>query len=442
MRRRLESYDSTELLDAWRDKVPKPTNEGRQIYRCKLVTPLYGGGVRAGEVDREMPIRAASIRGQLRFWWRVACGNDDPPAKLFKREVEIWGGVAEAGPKASQVRVRIQKVGSLDLEPAHTYVPNSKRPGELRSMPNLADWAEGYALFSAQGKPTKNRQAIEEQPKVLAKPGTGFELELNLSIKLTEGQRKEVLTALRWWASFGGIGARTRRGLGAIKVEGLDPVTDSEVAACGGQLVPRKPVAGPTEAWKQAVGRLKDFRQRVDIGRNPPSPGTLSPAGRSLWPEADSIRSLSCSAVPKHAKRVVGVDAFPRAAFGLPIVFHFKDAPSEAQKRKPGFDPHVFDPEDHVLEPADLPSEKRDRMASSLILRPYWNGAKWQPAALLLPGWQSCLKVALKFKDQGYVPASWPAAPTTCRASAAAVRPMATRGDDALSAFMAYFAEP
>jgi CRISPR-associated protein Cmr1 len=410
--------------------VPKPTDEGWQIYPCKLVTPLYGGGVRAGEVDREMPIRAASIRGQLRFWWRVACANNDPPAKLFKREVEIWGGIAEAGPKASQVGVRIQKVGSLDLAPAHTYVRNPKRPGELRSMPNLADWAEGYALFSAQGKLTKNRQAIEDQPKILAKPGTGFELGLNLSIKLTEGQRKEVLTALRWWASFGGIGARTRRGLGAIKVEGLDSVTASEVAACGGRLVPRKPVAGPTEAWKQAVGRLKDFRQKVGVGRNPPSPGTPSPAGRSLWPEADTIRSLSGSAAPRHSTRIVTVDAFPRALFGLPIVFHFKDA-------------HAGDPDDHVLEPADLsPNEKRDRMASPLVLRPYWNGSRWQPAALLLPGWGAHLSGPLKFKDQGYVPPPWPAAPTARRVQAGAVRPMVTRGDDALGAFMAYFAEP
>lgn len=430
MSRPIEQYDPKEALAIWQDKAPQPAKEGWQTYACKLVTPLYGGGVRAGEVDQDMPIRAASIRGQLRFWWRVACGGDEPPSKLFKREVAIWGGIAEAGPMVSQVRVRVQRAGRPDLEPAHTYVPNKKKPGEYRTMPDVAPWADGYALFSAQGKLTKNRQAIEEEPKVLATPGTGFELALNLSSKLSEVQREEVLTALRWWASFGGVGARTRRGLGAIKVEGLDPVSAAAVAACGGQLVLRQPMAGPTEAWKQAVGRLKDFRQKVDVGRNPPNPGTDSPAGRSRWPEADTIRKLSGSAASTHSTRIVTVNAFPRAAFGLPIVFHFKDA-------------NAGDPEDHVLEPADLSqNEKRDRMASPLILRPYWNGSRWQPAALLLPGWEAHLSEPLKFKDQSHTPDPWPTDSNERHANAAGIRPMATRGDDVLSAFMAYFAEP
>lgn len=38
---------------------------------CELVTPLYGGGVEAATVDKDMPIRASAIRGQLRFWWRL-----------------------------------------------------------------------------------------------------------------------------------------------------------------------------------------------------------------------------------------------------------------------------------------------------------------------------------------------------------------------------------
>jgi CRISPR-associated protein Cmr1 len=40
---------------------------------CELVTPLYGGGVKAATIDLKMPIRASAIRGQLRFggvYWR------------------------------------------------------------------------------------------------------------------------------------------------------------------------------------------------------------------------------------------------------------------------------------------------------------------------------------------------------------------------------------
>lgn len=279
------------------------------------MTPLYGGGVRAGEVDRELPIRPSSIRGQLRFWWRIACGGDDSAESLFKREAAIWGGIAEAGPTATQVRVRVRGVGPLDLEPAHRYLPDPAAPGKFKSFPALAAWAEGYALFSAKGELTKDRQAIKDPPKVLAKPGTEFELGVQLSRALSDHQREEVATALRWWASFGGLGARTRRGLGVIWVEGIDPVGVAEVTQRRGQFALPKPVSGATEAWKVAVGLLKDFRQRPGLGRNPGA--TPQRPGRSLWPEADSIRALSRAADPRHSKRVVSVDGSPQppAAF-------------------------------------------------------------------------------------------------------------------------------
>ncbi|MFZ1575890.1 MAG: type III-B CRISPR module RAMP protein Cmr1 [Chromatiaceae bacterium] len=443
MSRVLDTLNADNALADWQNLAKAPAQTEWTLYPCKLVTPLYGGGVRAGEVDPDLPIRPSSIRGQLRFWWRIACGSDDSSENLFKREVAIWGGIAEAGPTASQVRVRVRGVGPLDLEPSHCYEPNPAQPGQLKSFPRLAHWAEGYALFSNQGKLTRDRRSIEEEPKALAKPGTGFELGVLVSASLTEDQRGEVLTALRWWASFGGIGARTRRGLGAVAIQGLLVVQADEVAKRGGVLALRLTPTGVTEAWKAAVGRLKEFRQKLNVGRNTPSSGTQSPAGRSFWPEADSIRSLSGCADARHATRLVAIDGFPRAAFGLPIVFHFKDAPSDRDRRKPGFDPRLFDPDDHVLEPADRSrDDKRDRLASPLILRPYWNGSKWVPAALLLPGWETHQGMALKFKSTGYTPEPWPKDPATRKGKAAGVRPLAGRADEPLTAFMKYFLEP
>ena len=94
-----------------------------------------------------------------------------------------------------------------------------------------------------------------------------------------------------------------------------------------------------------------------------------------------------------------------------------------------------------MLEPADLShDDKRDRLASPLVIRPYWNGGKWVPAALLLPGWEKQQGVALKFKGKCYAPA--PADAAGRRALALGVRPLQGRGDDALSAFMKFFLEP
>jgi len=349
---------------------------------------------------------------------------------MFTREREIWGGIGDKTPTASRVSLRVQHAGAVEIKPAHRYPNDPKNPGRLKSFPEVEAWADGYALFSAQGKLTKDRCDFEEEPKRLVQTGVTFDLVVGMASRLTDDQREEVERSLRWWASFGGIGARTRRGLGSVHVTRLGPVTAAEVEKRGGRLLPRPTVGDATAAWKASVGLLKAFRQGLKVGRNSPSAGSQSPAGRSLWPEADSLRALSGTAEPRHATRLVQADAFPRAAFGLPIVFHFNTFTD------PG------DPDDHILEPADVsPNDKRDRMASPLILGPYWNGMRWQPAALLLPGWESCISQSLKLKGKAYAPQHWPQDGKDRATLAKQVPPLRNRGDDPLTAFLRFFEE-
>lgn len=66
-----------------------------KTYRIEVITPMFGG-VFPGETDTVTPVRASSIRGQLRFWWRATIGAkctdiDD----LAKREGAIWGTMEE-----------------------------------------------------------------------------------------------------------------------------------------------------------------------------------------------------------------------------------------------------------------------------------------------------------------------------------------------------------
>jgi CRISPR-associated protein Cmr1 len=426
MKRRPGSLvDPESAAAAWSRQRAATASEGRTLS-VRLVTPMFGGGVLAGEVDREMPVRVSAIRGQLRFWWRVACtapSQGDDSSQQFSREIAIWGGISQTGPTASLAAMRITTWEALSCEAAHRYQENPKRPGTPKALPVVAPWAAGYALFSAQGKRSSDGRRVEEAPKVLALPGLGFQLSVRLDEQLTAQQRQEVDLALRWWASFGGVGARTRRGLGAVLVEGLPPVNSDEVQAVGGRLALGRPAATVNDAWKHAISLLRDFRQAAGVARNPGSEPNRP--GRSLWPEADSLRALSGRSDPRHANPVVDVNGFPRAAFGLPLVFHFKDK---------------LDPDDHVLEPADAaPDRKRERMASPLILRPYRDGEGWRPAALLLPGWQKAISAPLKLKGKPYVPACWPADAGERERLAIDVPPMCGRGAEALSAFMDVF---
>lgn len=397
MSRKLDDHDPTQALALWRETAKKPANGGWQHYACKLVTPLYGGGVRAGEVDRDMPIRAASIRGQLRFWWRVACGPFESSEAMFSRETAIWGGIAGTGPKVSQVAVKVVCKPATDMRLVASNAEN--------------DAGVKYAF----GPATINGIAQ------WLRPGYGFDLALRYPASVAP----EIDLALRWWGSFGGIGARARRGFGALRIDGVVAVSQAEVARAGANLVFSGRGSSNAEVeWKRAIGRLFAFRQKGGTGRQA---GTPRP-GRSFWPEADQLRRFTGrDANGKHAPVHKAGNAFPRAAFGLPILFEFKGSPGEPPKTEL------------------LPAGDQDRMASPVILRPYWNGQRWQAAALLLPWWSQALSMPLRFKSGNDQPASWPLEPEARRKMATAIPPMQSNGqlraEDPLSAFLHFFAE-
>jgi CRISPR-associated protein Cmr1 len=72
----------------------------------------------------------------------------------------------------------------------------------------------GYFLFPFQEQKKQNIPAAAGRRQV------SFQLRLTLDASLSQTQRAEVKTALKAWIAFGGIGARTRRGCGALTVVG------------------------------------------------------------------------------------------------------------------------------------------------------------------------------------------------------------------------------
>lgn len=433
----LEKLDANIKLDQW------------QRYRCTLVTPMYGGGVKAGEVDAAMPIRATEIRGQLRFWWRLLNRKKYSDSQaLFEAERDIWGGLGdEKSLAASKVVVKLSKFSVPKLEACAAYPPG-------KSFPKWADWANAYALFPAQGKAAKG--VVEQEPSKLTREGLSCELHIgyrNLPEDAAKREQigKSVSEAFRWWATFGGMGARCRRGLGAVEIEELSEkrlfnyVTASEVAQADMQLVLKKPAKNALEAWQQAVNAMRDFRQGEGIGRNkgqqPNRPG------RSRWPEPASIRKAvgvhrikmeekdEISFAPDQNTEIV----FPRAAFGLPIIFHFQNEKSDKKN----------DPGDTQLIPM-IDGKDQERMASPLILRPYLTAdGKWCPSVLKLPE-DNLLRMDLKLENSGKgrnqnlpkittVGKWWPQDNSAMTSRAEMIHPMKGRGNDALSAFLKYF---
>lgn len=399
-----------------RRKVPEKPKEiedafdrhssGWQTYECRLVTPMYGGGVKPGEVDKEMPIRASAIRGQLRFWWRIACAQNLPPKDMFAQETAIWGGIGDK-PTASKVEVRVMLGGEKIVTVSSQAHPHGKP----------VTYGFGAAANNGEAEWLKE------------------DIRFSLCLRYPDAVAAEVEASLRWWLAFGGIGARTRRGFGAIRCDQIGSVTEKEIVTTGCRIMHATKQEGTAlEAWKTANGRLMKFRQGPGFARKNGSPRP----GRSYWPEPDQLRrDTGKDDSGRHAPDHLSGNVFPRAAFGMPIIFDFHKA-TEPDKRL-----------------TELLPEKGERMASPLILCPTRDDGGWRATALLLPTWKTALSTPLRYKKlRDKNPMPWPADIAARQEKARHIRPKeqgkagpmvkadgSLRADDPLSAFMQFFAE-
>jgi CRISPR-associated protein Cmr1 len=346
----------------------------RQVRDYELITPLYGGGVEPATPDPVTTVRAPEVRGQLRFWWRACrAARYGTPDEMKAVEDAVWGSTESP----SEVTVVLTPDGTSTprREVAYWVEKNPKK----NDRPEMAssDKIHPYAAFPLQPDESERKQVGWKSEEVLT--GVRFTLEVSYPRSLTVrggGGREETLdtgaevnAALWAWETFGGIGARTRRGFGALRLSRVDgeaiapPRADalegvikagltSHVLEGGGPAgVPRltrgatfkltAPSRDPVGAWKGLIEKLRTFRQ---YRKN--KEGHPHPYGASQWPEAQAIRSLARGGDAE-------VNKFPRADFGLPIIFHLPHAGLSA-----------------TLKGRSEDGGEVERLASPLVLRP------------------------------------------------------------------------
>jgi CRISPR-associated protein Cmr1 len=190
-------------LPEWQAPAKRETIE----LELRLITPMFGGGYKAREVDTVQPIRPAAIRGHLRFWWRATAGaRYASVADLHKAETELWGGASKKdNPAVGKVALQVHILSAGEKASYSQVAPPSKpKDGPLH----------GYFLFPFQ------EQKKQNIPAAVGRRQVSFQLRLTLDASLSEAQRAGVRTALKAWIAFGGVGARTRRGCGALTVVG------------------------------------------------------------------------------------------------------------------------------------------------------------------------------------------------------------------------------
>ena len=341
-----------------------PPEEQSLSLKVEVITPLFGGSARPREVNETHPVRAASVRGHLRFWWRATTGAAfGSAADLFNAESRLWGSTEQPG----QVRVEVQVLNQGESMPCAEPEPNGK--GGYKALPRFLHQWPPYALHPFQGQ---DYGKANEIPPAHALVGVTFLLKLSGPRNALE----EVQPALAAWLKYGGLGARTRRGCGSVASDWQDPDAGNLAEKADGSrltvLAGSRQFAGSktdkaVAAWRAAVELYRDFRQNRQKGfaRNP---GQNQRPGRSRWPEPDSVRRLVGHHSPRHSPRKELPNGYPRAELGLPIIFHFKD-------NREG------DPDQATLQG---PRDGQRRFASPVITRAIKVEGGYRPLLLIL----------------------------------------------------------
>lgn len=341
----------------------------------RVITPIFTtvASAQSCEKNNELPwgdpvtpIRPTEIRSQLRFWWRATMGAKKCTTveDLRKHEWSIWGGPVDGSdesPASGQVSLRVG-------------IPKENNSG----------WKPGYTVLTQQG----TALAYILWPFNMAQKGPRIvglsNLKFDLYVTHPKALVVDVDAAIWAWSVFGGLGGRCRRGCGSLGNKGKDSSgkdflsTSPDLEKVKSSLQTRLtqycsttarswPTLSPLvllgnghntalDAWINAVECMRDFRQGINVAREPSGKNGTFP-GATHWPEAEAIRVAGKKRAPRLSHQIrpgMPADYFPRAEFGMPLGFPFATLPGDA-------DPH------QVLPNRD--GEIVDRMASPLIVK-------------------------------------------------------------------------
>lgn len=244
----------------------------RKNYKMTFITPCFCSGA-----NSELPeLRASSVRGQLRWWFRALGGSRDAEKKIF-------GGVA-------------QKKGDSNVRSGVMVRTRLVKEGTDWTLPqfNPTD-PESYVWYYAKvsgvdpdaPKSEKDRGGPRWLNGAYFAPGTTWELQI---IYHDESLDSNTLfqNALKCFLTLGGIGLRVTRGLGTFECDSVVYGDDiRQILKAAAFLVEERNVR-ENMLYDEIGNLIKGTRERMGWKINDDGE-TLSPMGSSKTRQTSAV---------------------------------------------------------------------------------------------------------------------------------------------------------
>lgn len=202
----------------------------KKEFKCELLTPTFN----YGSDSKKPELRAPSLKGVLRFWWRAIHPNLNVQ-ELQKQEEKLFGGTKE----------KVKAQFSLRI------IDENIKHGSSQPVPHKNRGDKGYF----------QKTAILEKSSFIIKVQS-FDLNAFNSIS----------SLIKLISILGGIGGRTRRGMGSFKITSSSiEVTRNYIDELIGSINPHFEYGNfPSANWP--------YIKEITIGENPKTVKEISHA--------------------------------------------------------------------------------------------------------------------------------------------------------------------
>ena len=165
----------------------------RQTYTLEIITPCFCGGAEPGQ---RAEIRPASIRGQLRWWFRVLGGFQSlSPMSVQDQEAMIFGSTAGDEGNAGKFTLRTKPLN----------IQSSRKDAAGLGHRQFTDPA--YLTFPMQSRPNQDgSRGVLESGK----------FELSFIWRGAQSLVPSLQALVSVFANLGSLGFRSRRAMGAL----------------------------------------------------------------------------------------------------------------------------------------------------------------------------------------------------------------------------------
>lgn len=230
----------------------------------EVVTPAYAGGANRAETDG---LRPPTLKSLLRSWWRAMHPNL-AGTQLFDQEARIFGAPRYSNNDPCGQGIRLAPLGPWQK-------PQTHPPGTLENDPLHVYMAYGAVAWDKTSKadPARIRRgkkgaSVTQVERI--SPGGNARIRI---FTPDEDTKREIKRTLWMLSAFGGIGSRSRRGWGSLRISVDD--------LCG-LPDPHVNLEKATETLQEGLSQLLGKRSTIPLsaGLAQPQWNAFSPKSR------------------------------------------------------------------------------------------------------------------------------------------------------------------